>query len=266
MRRSCNEPYPTEEWPFQSNKEEDISYGEPEPSHTHKTPKEWWGCLNSVHAEKTALYDDKCDRQEQQITEYIRQLIPSQEKHGGSSEAAKISNKDGDPSIPDGTESSKTKRRKKKNGSSLAIEGIDMAPDPVGKKGVRDALQPRENGGFVTRMTENPEGPRQKSCNQKKCLAGANREEPSTNHTREAELEPMSDNPLTYPEDALKIARCDCDLLREQLKLEREDNAELQKTVLAMYSESGTELENLKDRSRYSKCYYYHHGWKAESI
>ncbi|MEE6513150.1 hypothetical protein FKM82_020630 [Ascaphus truei] len=56
----------------------------------------------------------------------------------------------------------------------------------------------------------------------------------------------MSGDPLTSPENALKIDRRDCDLLQEQLELEREDNAELQKTVLAMYSESGTELDDLK--------------------
>ncbi|MEE6510493.1 hypothetical protein FKM82_030285 [Ascaphus truei] len=86
MQRSCNEPYPTEEWPFQSNKEEDISYGEPKPSHTHKTPQEWWGCLNLTRTEKTTLYDDEYGRQEkereQQITQYFCQLKQLQEKPG----------------------------------------------------------------------------------------------------------------------------------------------------------------------------------------
>ncbi|MEE6526599.1 hypothetical protein FKM82_027325 [Ascaphus truei] len=96
------------------------------------------------------------------------------------------------------------------------------------------------------RMTEYPEGPRQKSCTPKMCLSGANSEEPSSNHPREAEPEPVSDDPLTSPEDALQAAGRHCDLLREELEMKRENNAELQKTVLAIYSVAKTELEDLK--------------------
>ncbi|XP_075437958.1 uncharacterized protein LOC142476626 [Ascaphus truei] len=249
MQRSCNEPYPTEEWPFQSNKEENISYGEPEPSHTHKTPQEWWGCLNSTRTEKTAPfdeYDQQETEREQWITEYFCHLKQLQEKPGVYNEAAKTSNEDGDPSIPEGTVSSKSKRKKKKSGSSLTVEVTDTSADPVEKKGDLVALQPRKNGEFVPRLTEYPEGPRQKSCTPKACLSGANSEEPSTNHPREVEPEPVSDDPLTNPEDALKIARHDCDLLCEELEREKNNNAELQKTVLAIYSAAKTELDDLK--------------------
>ncbi|MEE6519556.1 hypothetical protein FKM82_017196 [Ascaphus truei] len=252
MQRSCNEPYPTEEWPFQSNKEENISYGEPEPSHTHKTPQEWWGCLNSAQTEKTAPFDDEYDQQEteweQWITEYFCQLKQLQEKPGVYNEAAKISNEDGDPNIPEGTVSSKSKRRKKKKktSSSLTVEGTDTSADPVEEKGDRVALQSRENGEFVPRVTEYPEGPRQKLRTPRKCLSGANSEEPSANHPREVESEPVSDDPLTSPEDALQAARHNCDLLCEELERERKNNAELQKTVFAIYSAAKTELEDLK--------------------
>ncbi|MEE6463833.1 hypothetical protein FKM82_006069 [Ascaphus truei] len=135
---------------------------------------------------------------------------------------------------------------KRKRKAVLHLEGTDTSADSVEEKGDRVALQPRENGEFVPRITEYPEGPRQKSCTPKKCLSGANSEEPSANHPREVQSEPVSDDPLTSPEDTLQAARHDCDLLCEELERERKNNTELQKTVLTIYSAAKTELEDLK--------------------
>ncbi|MEE6525223.1 hypothetical protein FKM82_025097 [Ascaphus truei] len=104
---SCTEPSHKEECPFRCymdmGEDEDISYVGQETRRTHKIPLVWWRCLNSIHTEQTGLYDP----------EYSCQLMQRQEKYGGCCETAEVSNK-GYPSTPDGTESSKAKRRKKR--------------------------------------------------------------------------------------------------------------------------------------------------------